>query len=209
MTDPRADYDAVAQVYQDLFENELDRQPAEAAALLAFADAVRGQDNPVLLDVGCGPGHVAKRLAGAGLRLVGVDLSGEMVTRASQACPDGWFIHGSLLDLPIVSRSAGAVLSRYSLIHLPPEQLRQGIAELVRVLAPGGRANLSFFGAEDAAGHGERFDHTASAPAYRWWAETVASMLVDEGMASVSVAVWPPQPGGRDFDHATVTAQRS
>ncbi|MDA2912628.1 class I SAM-dependent methyltransferase [Acidobacteriia bacterium AH_259_A11_L15] len=57
---------------------------------------------PEVLDLGCGTGNVALRLARRGLRVTGVDLSPEMLDRARQKTPPGapirW-LHASALEL--------------------------------------------------------------------------------------------------------------
>jgi SAM-dependent methyltransferase len=57
--------------------------PAALARLVAFAGLAEGN---LVLDAGCGPGLVSEAFLGAGHRVVGVDLSAEMVARARRRC---------------------------------------------------------------------------------------------------------------------------
>lgn len=52
-----------------------------------------------LLDVGCGPGQLLKRLAGKIPSLVGVDESEEMLGEAARNCPSAELIHAKAEDL--------------------------------------------------------------------------------------------------------------
>lgn len=52
-----------------------------------------------LLDVGCGPGELLKRLAGKVSRLVGVDESEEMLENAARNCPSAELIRAKAEDL--------------------------------------------------------------------------------------------------------------
>src|SRR5947209_2868925 len=82
---------------------------------------------------------------------------------ARAAHPELRFEVGSmdaLGPLGIADGSLGGVLSRYSIIHLPPEGLPAVVAEFGRVLAPGGHLLLSF-GEAEARQDGARVgDHT-------------------------------------------------
>jgi 2-polyprenyl-3-methyl-5-hydroxy-6-metoxy-1,4-benzoquinol methylase len=77
----------------------------------------------LVLDAGCGPGLVSAALLDAGYRVVGVDLSKEMIERARKRCsPYGErarFMQLSVFDRAIDSLGPfGAALSRYVLHHV-------------------------------------------------------------------------------------------
>ena len=57
--------------------------PAALARLIREADLPPGG---LVLDAGCGPGLVSAALLAAGFRVVGVDLSREMIERARKRC---------------------------------------------------------------------------------------------------------------------------
>jgi SAM-dependent methyltransferase len=75
----------------------------------------------LVLDAGCGPGLVSAALLRAGHRVVGVDLSNEMIARARKRCePFGErarFTVGSLYD-PDIAGPFDAAISRYVLHHV-------------------------------------------------------------------------------------------
>jgi len=103
-----------------------------------------------VLDAGCGGGLVARELAAAGAEVVGVDRSLGSLGVARRAVgrrgPDpegvprsiGSFrpAQGRLERLPFAAGSFDAVVAADVLEHLP--DLPAAVAELVRVLAPGG-----------------------------------------------------------------------
>ena len=93
-----------------------------------------------VLDAGCGGGLVARELAVAGAEVVGVDRSlGSLeVARRAVDRSIGSFrpVRGRLERLPFADGSFDAVVAADVLEHLP--DLPAAVAELARVLAPGG-----------------------------------------------------------------------
>lgn len=95
----------------------------------------------LILDAGCGPGLVAATLLAAGYRVVGVDLSREMIARARARCAGhgdrARFEQVSLFD-PAIEAFApfDGAISRYVLHHvLDP---RAFLARQFELLRPGG-----------------------------------------------------------------------
>ena len=88
MSDPRADqlragYVTVARAYREQLGNELAGKPLDRAMLDAFVESVTG----LIVDVGCGPGHVTRYLASRGASVEGVDLSPAMIAEATASQP--------------------------------------------------------------------------------------------------------------------------
>ncbi|MFD8599669.1 class I SAM-dependent methyltransferase [Kitasatospora sp. NPDC059646] len=202
-------YDAVAELYAAMFAGELAGREDELALIgeLVAAPAVAGRGLPVG-DLGCGPGEGTALLSGLGVRAVGLDLSAGMLDRARRARPAETFLRGSLLRLPFADASLGAVLARYSLIHLPPAEVPHALAELRRVLAPGGRLLVGFFAADPALGDTDRpvpFDHKVTT-AHRWPVDTLAALMRAAGLSETARSVRRPGPGER-FPQAAVLAE--
>ncbi|BAJ26708.1 putative methyltransferase [Kitasatospora setae KM-6054] len=201
-----AAYDAVAELYADLFRGELARKEAELAAIrqLVAGPAVAVRGLPVG-DLGCGPGEATALLAGLGVRAFGLDLSAGMLAQARRDRPRLPFLRGTLAALPLADGSLGAILARYSLIHLSPPELPGALAELHRVLAPGGLLLTGFFAADPALGDTDRptpFDHKV-ATAHRWPVDTLAALLRQAGFTENARTLRPPLPGER-FPQATL-----
>jgi SAM-dependent methyltransferase len=116
----RTAYDAIAAADADRFTDTLDSRPIERGLLAAFAELVRrGPAGPVA-DLGCGPGHIAAHLHGFGLSVLGVDQSAEMLAVGRARYPEVRFVLGSMPRLGLADGSCRALLSRASIIHLPP-----------------------------------------------------------------------------------------
>jgi len=97
----------------------------------------------VVLDLGCGGGHASFRLAPLVKGVVAYDLSAAMLEvvaeEASRRGLDNVVTRrGSAEDLPYPPASFDAVVTRYSAHHWG--DLRAGVAQMRRVLKPGGLA---------------------------------------------------------------------
>ncbi|MFC7976269.1 class I SAM-dependent DNA methyltransferase [Streptomyces cinereoruber] len=192
----RAAYDAVAATYEELFRDSLRDSPLDRAMLGVFAEAVRADGAGRVADLGCGPGHVTAHLDGLGLSAFGVDASPAMIELARRAHPHLRFDVGSMAALDIADGALDGVLSRWSVIHLPPGELPAVLAEFHRVLAPGGHLLIAFSGSEGPAHPTQVFDHTV-APAYRWWPDHLAATLRESGLAETARMVREPRPADR------------
>lgn len=106
-------------------------------------DALRARPGERVLDVGCGPGfyvaELAERVGGAGA-VVGVDISPAMLAVAARRCEGlaNVALHeGPATALPVEDSSFDAALSVQALEFV--EDVDAALAELHRVLRPGGR----------------------------------------------------------------------
>jgi SAM-dependent methyltransferase len=132
----RASYDQVAETYADTFFDELDRKPFDRELLNAYAERTR--DRGLVLDVGCGPGHVARYLHERGVEVAGVDLSPRMVEVARRLNPDLRFEPGDMAALDIEDNGLAGLVAFYSIIHLPRETAPGVLREFGRVIRTGG-----------------------------------------------------------------------
>lgn len=105
------------------------------------------------LDICCGTGDVTELLASRGLIATGVDFNQPMLDVANERIPQFSSIHSNrpptyaladALNLPFSDNSFDCVTMCYGLRNLA--SFDQGIAELVRVLKPGGRLAILDFG---------------------------------------------------------------
>jgi demethylmenaquinone methyltransferase/2-methoxy-6-polyprenyl-1,4-benzoquinol methylase len=130
-------FDSVARRYDvvnALLSFGLDRKWRRAAAR---SMAVRPGD--IVLDLGCGTGELGRLFAGR-CRVVGLDLSLEMLKVARRRIPKGPFVQASAFRLPFRAAGFSAAVSAFLLRNL--NDLPAAFGELARVLAPGGRVTL-------------------------------------------------------------------
>jgi len=140
----RAAYDSVAQDYARLLAGALDRMPWDRAVLATFAELVARDRLGPVADVGRGPGRITGYLHHLGLDVSGIDLSPGMLAVARHALPGLRFVEGSMTALDLPDASLGGLVAWYSLIHIPPVDVPAVLAELSRVLMPGGQLLLAF-----------------------------------------------------------------
>ena len=205
--DVRHAYDTVADDYARLLPDVRAEQPLELAMVDAFVSAV---GHGPALDAGCGTGRMTRHLAGRGVAVEGVDLSPGMLGRARQAQPGTRFTEASLTDLPFEDAGFAGALVWYSTIHLADDDLRTALAELVRVVRPGGHLLVGFqagTGTRDLAGTYRRLGHEVSLVRHRRTAEEMATLLRDLGTEEVARLVRAPAGTEMD-DQAVVLVQR-
>lgn len=138
----RESYDAAARVYTEHVTSELAQKPLDRHLLNRFAEEVRGRG--VVADLGCGPGHVAGYLRDRGADVLGIDLSPGMVRCASELNPGIDFRVGDLRALDLADASLAGAVAFYAIVHLEPSELGAVMAELRRVVAPGGVVLVAF-----------------------------------------------------------------
>lgn len=91
----------------------------------------------VVADLACGTGDLCEELGAAGLTPIGVDLSFGMLAAARTSAP---LVQGDALRLPLRTGSIDGVTCGFALRNL--ESLPPFLAELARVVRPGGRIAL-------------------------------------------------------------------
>jgi SAM-dependent methyltransferase len=125
----RRAYDATAPAYAATFGDELDHLPLDAALVDRLVSAA---DGPIL-ECGAGVGPLARRAPLA--HVVAVDLSAEMLARTPATAGR---VQADLERLPFCDTAFGAAIARYVLQHIARAQLPAVLAEVRRVLRPGG-----------------------------------------------------------------------
>ncbi len=105
----------------------------------------------LLLDLGCGAGRHTFMALKAGADVVAVDLSGSglaivkemcvQLKRSGQSAFSGAVIQGNALSLPFDDDTFDRVIASEVLEHIPDDN--QAIAEIQRVLRPGGTAAVT------------------------------------------------------------------
>jgi len=109
-------------------------------------ERIQGRGLKVALDVGCGEGRFCRMLQTCGIQTVGVDPTEALIEHALHRDPNGDYRIGRAEALEFPGDAFDLVVSYLTLIDIP--DIAKAIAEMVRVLRPGGTlliANLTSF----------------------------------------------------------------
>lgn len=114
---------------------------ATARLVVPLLEAAGVELGTRLLDVACGPGHLAAGAAARGAEAVGVDAAEGMVAVARARYGEIEFQQGDAERLAFGDASFDAVVAGFVVNHLPrPER---ALAEFARVVRPGGRVAVT------------------------------------------------------------------
>lgn len=130
----RAMFDRIAPVYDAM--NRVITAGLDGRWRRATVEAVVRPGDRVL-DACCGTGDLALAALRAGGRVTGLDFSERMLERARRKSRAVTWVQGDALDLPFAPSSFDAVTVGFGVRNL--EDLERGVAQLRRVLRPGGR----------------------------------------------------------------------
>jgi SAM-dependent methyltransferase len=189
----RACYDTVAREYAVRFADELAHKPLDRELLARFASGVRGGGE--VYDLGCGPGQTTAFLHGCGVRVRGLDLSAELLREARQRHPGVEFEQGDMLALSLADASLAGVIAFYAIVHLAPAELRRALAEMHRVLRPGGRLLLAFHVGEGSVHVDDFLGRPVSLDFVLFTPQSVMGELARAGFVGVEAIERDPYPG--------------
>jgi SAM-dependent methyltransferase len=129
-------FDSVAGVYDDSLPPHVVEHYLRKRVKFVVEHCRRGE----ALDVGCGTGLLASRLAAAGYEMTGVDPSEGMLEVLRARAPKMRAVTASGTSLPFPDDSFDLVLTVAVLHHIAdPDDVRQTLGEMVRVARPSGR----------------------------------------------------------------------
>jgi enediyne biosynthesis protein CalE5 len=136
-------YPAIFSRHAAAYERRLDEvmERGEARGRQRVIDLVDARPGMRVLDLACGPGNLASRLAGMlapGGEVVGVDLAPGMIDRArARGIANARFEVMDIEELAFAAASFDAAACGHGLQFVP--HLDRALSEARRVLAPGGR----------------------------------------------------------------------
>lgn len=159
----------------------------------------RLQGEEQVLDIGCGTGSLAIEVqcrAGSSGRVVGIDPSPQQIARARAKAARRHlpieFQVGVIEQLAFSDQTFDVVLSTLMMHHLPASLKRQGLAEIARVLKPGGRLIIADFKRkQERAGQAARF-HAGGSSLHE-----LATLVSDAGFTQLEMEqMRPPRFSG-------------
>ena len=158
------------------------------------ATLARLQPGDQVLDVGCGTGTLAlevQRCVGSAGRVVGIDPGNEQIARACAKAARHHvpiqFQIGVIEQLAFSDQTFDVVLSTLMMHHLPKNLKVQGLAEIARVLKPGGRLIIAdFTRKQERSGLATRFHAAGSS------LSELAALIADAGFVQVDTEEMRP-----------------
>ncbi len=190
----RAMYDLVAESYARILSDTRYEAPLDLAMVEEFV--VQLPADARVLDAGCGAGRMLTYLArvNPSLRLEGVDLSPAMVAQAQARHPEITISVGDLAALEYPDDEFDGVLAWYSIIHTPPHTVSAIMAELRRVLRPGGRVLLGFQAGTGVRTNTRAYGHEVDLHAFLHNVGDIAAAAESVGLTPVATLERSPRP---------------
>jgi ubiquinone/menaquinone biosynthesis C-methylase UbiE len=196
LSELQTSYDSVAEEYALRIFDELQYKPLDRMLLDRLA--ARAQEGGVICDMGCGPGQVARYLHERGARVIGVDLSAQMIAQARRLNPGLEFRQGNMLALDVEDEAWAGIAAFYSIIHIPREEVVTVLLELKRVLQPGGWLLLAFHLGTEVLHLEEWWEQAVSADFVFFLAPEMQAYLQAAGFLIEDLLERPPYP---DVEH--------
>jgi len=130
-------YDQIVDVYQ---QNRSSTYGLEYIQIFLdmFPIHQRGSHASTILDIGCGTGiPLTNHLALCGAKVIGLDISAEMIRKARINVPDALFVVGDILSANLNQKFDG-ILAWDSLFHIPLEKQEEVIRKVIGLLNKNG-----------------------------------------------------------------------
>ena len=128
-------YDAKAAEYAKLIKRKNNEDPHLDRFINKLPTGER------VLDLGCGPGISAARMANAGLQVDAIDGSARMITMATQH--PGVTAWQATFDEITGTNIYGGIWANFCLLHASKQAVPQHLAALVTALKPGGAFHIA------------------------------------------------------------------
>ena len=140
-------WNKIAQLYEDIFMDMTLYKESYDRFLDGFS-----QPSPTILEVGCGPGMITKYLLSKKpeLKLLGVDISENMVTLAKKNNPSASFEVMDARDLKSLNTGFDGIISGFALPYLSEEDVTAFIKASKHLLSEKGFIYLSFVNGDPA-----------------------------------------------------------
>jgi SAM-dependent methyltransferase len=155
-------------VWNDLYQGDQrhqNRYPFDTVVQFVFSQRPKNKINKNIhvLEVGCGAGNNLWFAAREGFQVAGIDASETAINLTQKRFKDeglsGDFRIGDASVLPFDDASFDLAIDRAALSHTSKKTISQSIAEIHRVLKPGGKFHFNPFG--DRCSSAQRHAHNA------------------------------------------------
>ena len=139
----------------------------------------------------------------------GIDLSPEMVVKATELFPDVHFSVDNFMNLNHDECSVAGVLAFYCIVHLQPEQLLPAFTEMHRVLKPDGVLLLSFHVGTETI-HVDSFLNTSAELDFRLFSmDEILTNLQTAGFTDIKIHEREPYESEHPTKRCYIFAQRT
>ena len=173
-------FDEVAEVYDEsLPAHVTEHYLAKRTGFIVETSPPPGR----LLDVGCGTGVLAARLAARGYEATGLDPSDGMLSVLRERAPAVTAVQASATEMPFDDAEFDLSVSVATMHHIAdPDAVRRALAEMVRVVRPGGKVIV--------------WDHNPRNPYWPYLMKRVPQDRGDERLVGVEELVDGLRAGG-------------
>ena len=195
-------YDQVADAYAQLEHTATWPRMRWLDKLLAVLPA-----SAAVLDLGCGSGDPADIALAHQHQVTGVDISEAQIIKARQNVPSGTFLHADLGSISFPPASFDAVVSFYTLEHLPREEHAAIFGRLATWLRPGGYLLLGTEAAESAGSVGTWLGVPMFFSSYD--PVTVQQLISDAGMVIQETAMERQTEQSHEIAYLWILAQKA
>jgi SAM-dependent methyltransferase len=199
-------YDAIADEYAKDYFDELDGKPFDRDVLDRFALSLKPRGR--VCDLGCRPGQIARYLASGGVDVMGIDASAGMIATARRLNPGIEFHEGSFFSLPLLDGVLAGVAAFYSLIHCARPELPRAVAEIFRVIQPGGRFLMTVHVGTGEVGRDDFHGTPVKLVATLFAEDEVRAALTGAGFHIDGIVTRPPYPAEYQSTRIYATATR-
>lgn len=197
--EPTADPADIVRATRDWYDTQSESYAARTTTYSAypgledeiglFADAIATTAGAPVLDLGCGAGRDSRYLSMRGRTVVAADLSGALLRLTRRLCAPmtPGCVQVDMRRLPFADHTFCGVWACASVVHVPEPDIDATIAELCRVLLPGGRVAISM-----RPGTKSGWGTSEMSPGLRWFtvidATSFAALLTAHGFVDVQIA---------------------
>jgi ubiquinone/menaquinone biosynthesis C-methylase UbiE len=166
----------------------------------------RLQPNSSVLDLGCGSGDPADIEIAKKHKVTGVDISQTQIDLARHKVPHGNFIHGDAGSVNFPSASFDAVISFYTLEHIPREEHGSVLGHIYQWLKAGGFLLISM----EAGDFDDVMGHWLGVPMFIscFNPEMMKKLVIHEGFDVLETAIETQMEGEVEVPYHWILARK-